>query len=544
MRALIYCRVSTVEQTQNLSLETQEQACRSYCAREGYDVERVFVDAGESAKTADRPAFLQLLAACRAQKGRVHAVIVYSLTRFSRNTADHHSIAALLRGQGIALRSVTEPIDDSPTGRLMEAILAGVAQFDNDVRSARTVVGMKAALQKGRWCWQPPIGYAAGARGGPSLVLDPDVAPLVRRAFELADSGVVGSALIASLKALGLRERRGKLLVKSRAYRILKHPVYTGRVEIKGWDLSVVGDFAPIVSRDLFDRVQERLAPRRAALKAAVRHRNHPDFPLRRFVRCVACGDCVTGSWSRGQSQKKYAHYHCVRGCTRIPKAELETAFLELLNRLVPRPGYVDALRAVALDLWQTERDTKQRDRRLIEQRVTVAEGRLALLDQAFLYQRSIDDITYHQQRDALREAIALLEVERSEASIDVIDLSGMLDFALHAITHAGTIWTSAASVDERIRMQATFFPDGLRWQPAGRGFRGSSPLGRRRKSLIESPRTDTPGIFIEPRNCLSFFQLEEISSESSVWWPSSPDLGTRLRKWLIHMRDGLRAAA
>ena len=105
MRAAIYCRVSTLEQTQNLSLETQEKACRAYCLANGYDVDRVFIDAGESAKTTDRPEFTALLSHCRQQKGRLHAVIVYSLTRFSRNSADHDAITTLLRGLGIALRS-------------------------------------------------------------------------------------------------------------------------------------------------------------------------------------------------------------------------------------------------------------------------------------------------------------------------------------------------------------------------------------------------------------------------------------------------------
>jgi DNA invertase Pin-like site-specific DNA recombinase len=151
MRAVIYRRVSTVEQTQNLSLSTQEEACREYCRRHGYEVDEVFVDAGESAKTTDRPEFRRMLAHCRRSRGRLHAVVVYSLTRFSRNNADHHAIATLLRGLGIALRSVTEPIDDSPSGRLMEGILASMAQFDNDVRSERVTAGLKAAVGRGRW---------------------------------------------------------------------------------------------------------------------------------------------------------------------------------------------------------------------------------------------------------------------------------------------------------------------------------------------------------------------------------------------------------
>src|SRR4051812_5571531 len=113
MRAVLYCRVSTAEQVANLSLSTQEKACRQYADREGYEVVEVFVDRGESAKTTDRPEFRRLLNYCRQSAGKVHAVIVYGLSRFSRNSTDHHAIAALLRGQGIALRSVTEPIDES-----------------------------------------------------------------------------------------------------------------------------------------------------------------------------------------------------------------------------------------------------------------------------------------------------------------------------------------------------------------------------------------------------------------------------------------------
>jgi site-specific DNA recombinase len=195
-RAVLYCRVSTVEQTQNLSLPTQEKACREYAAREGYDVADVFVDRGESAKTTDRPEFQRMLATCRKQRGQIHAVIVYALTRFSRNNADHHAIAALLRGQGIALRSVTEPIDDSPAGRFMEGILASMAQFDNDLRRDRTKVGMRAAVERGRWVWPAPIGYRTGikGRGEPSRRWPTAIAPSRRCGASCAPQGSVCAA--------------------------------------------------------------------------------------------------------------------------------------------------------------------------------------------------------------------------------------------------------------------------------------------------------------------------------------------------------------
>src|SRR4030042_1794358 len=142
-KAVIYCRVSSKEQVENLSLQIQEKQCREYCMREGYQIEKVFIEEGESAKTTNRPKFNELLAYCNKHKASISCVVVYSLSRFSRLSRDHHAIRALLYKQGITLRSVTEPIDDSSTGKLMEGILASFAQFDNDQKSERTLEGMR-----------------------------------------------------------------------------------------------------------------------------------------------------------------------------------------------------------------------------------------------------------------------------------------------------------------------------------------------------------------------------------------------------------------
>ena len=74
--AVIYVRVSTKEQTENLSLPTQIRACEEYCRREGYEVLERFKEEGESAKTTDRTELQNLLKYCRTHKGRVHFVVV------------------------------------------------------------------------------------------------------------------------------------------------------------------------------------------------------------------------------------------------------------------------------------------------------------------------------------------------------------------------------------------------------------------------------------------------------------------------------------
>jgi DNA invertase Pin-like site-specific DNA recombinase len=281
MRAVLYCRVSSIEQTKNLSLATQEKACREYCVRNGYDVDRVFIDAGESAKTTDRPEFKQLLDHCRRGRGRLHAVIVYSLTRFSRNSTDHHAIAGLLRGLGITLRSVTEPIDESPSGRFMEGILAAMAQFDNDVRSERVTVGMRANVDRGRWPFLAPIGYLNTGNARPSLVPDPERAPAIRAAFELYDRGVTGAALRRQLEQLGLRTRHGHRLSGGTLSDILRNPVYVGQLRTKLSDATGAGDWTPLVDEALWTRVQARLRAWHTAYRPELAaHGGAAAFPL------------------------------------------------------------------------------------------------------------------------------------------------------------------------------------------------------------------------------------------------------------------------
>src|SRR5688500_8254225 len=107
--AVIYVRVSTKEQTENLSLPTQLRACEEYCRRQGYEVLERFHEEGESAKSTDRSQLQNLLTFCRLNTGRVHFVVVFNLTRFARDKYDHF---ALRRSH---LQSHPRGIRSSPT---------------------------------------------------------------------------------------------------------------------------------------------------------------------------------------------------------------------------------------------------------------------------------------------------------------------------------------------------------------------------------------------------------------------------------------------
>jgi site-specific DNA recombinase len=460
--AVIYVRVSTKEQTENLSLPTQLRACEEYCRRHGYEIRERFHEEGESAKTTDRSQLQALLKYCRTHKGKIHFVVVYNLTRFAREKYDHFALRAHLKSLGISLRSATEPIDDTSTGKLMEGVLAAFAQFDNDVRSDRTRAGMRAALELGRWTFPAPLGYLNAPKwSGKSLVHDPERAQLVKRAFDdLATGRYTKQEVIARATAAGLRSRKGLTLSPQSFGQMMRNPIYVGKIESPDYGVSTQGDFEPIVDEATFYRAQAVLDGR--VVVSGPRQRNHPDFPLRGFVRCDVCGRPLTGSWSKGRNGH-YAYYHCQRQCraVNVSKATLEGAFVDELALLQPTPGYMRLVKDRILHVWEqrraeaSERTTEQ------ERRVRAIQQKLDRLDEAFLYSESIDLTSYSRQRDKLREELTLAQIDRHTEAVDELDVQGILAFAERILPRASDLWVQA-SLDYKQRLQQLFFPEGI----------------------------------------------------------------------------------
>lgn len=159
-KAVIYLRVSSEEQVENFSLDTQEQICRREASRRGFEVVEVFREEGRSAKTiTGRPELMTLLDYCRRNRRIINAVFVYRIDRISRQTQDYLVIRKRLTDYGISLISANEPTGNSPTEKLLETIIASFAQHDNDVRSERTRNGLRARFLAGHCTGWVPIGY-------------------------------------------------------------------------------------------------------------------------------------------------------------------------------------------------------------------------------------------------------------------------------------------------------------------------------------------------------------------------------------------------
>jgi site-specific DNA recombinase len=122
-RVVIYARVSSDRQDVDLSISAQLKALREYANRNGFIVVKEFIDEAESGRSTARPSFREMIGLARTKQAPFEMILVWKLSRFARNREDSIIYKSLLRKQGIQVVSINEPIEDTPTGRLMEGII-------------------------------------------------------------------------------------------------------------------------------------------------------------------------------------------------------------------------------------------------------------------------------------------------------------------------------------------------------------------------------------------------------------------------------------
>jgi site-specific DNA recombinase len=284
--AVIYVRVSTKEQTQNLSLPTQLRACEEYCRREGYEILERFHEEGESAKTTDRSQLQNLLTYCRLNKGRVHFVVMFNLTRFAR---DPPSSCGLRRARQV--RSLHAPLSPAVAGHLA-AVGDGAdrrhvhRQADGGGACRIRAIRQRLSLGPDPRRYEGRTGARAlGVPGadrllnapramGKSLMPDPERAPLVRRAFEEYATGrFTKKRLLKQSRAWGLTNRRGRPLTSQAIGVLLRNQLYAGIVDVT--ELLRVLPLSPWLPRGQRDEGQTRRTVRRRTRPAAANARLH-----------------------------------------------------------------------------------------------------------------------------------------------------------------------------------------------------------------------------------------------------------------------------
>lgn len=403
--ALLYLRVSTSRQahkggeSEGYSIPAQRSACMAKAAALGAVVEGEFVDAGASARSADREG-LQALLARLSDKTLpcVSFVIVHKLDRLARDRADDVALLMAIRSAGAQLVSVSEQIDETPSGMLLHGIMATIAEFYSRNLSAEAKKGIAEKARRGGTIGYAPTGYlnstrrlsidGAPAREVKTVIFDPDRAPHVAWAFTTYAGGNVSlSDLCVQLAARGLTSRdsrsSGGPITRAHLHRMLSNPYYMGKISHRG--VLYDGQHEPLVTPDVFQQVQDVLAGRRIGGDRSWKRTHF----LKGTVYCQRCHSRLGFSRARGRGGE-YDYFYCLGRAKKRTDCELPYLPAHAVEASVERywstkslsPSTATAVRhAIEHDLT-TMRTSRSRELRSAQTQVTrLTKAKQRLLD-------------------------------------------------------------------------------------------------------------------------------------------------------------------
>lgn len=467
---IIYCRVSSLDQVNGTSLEGQKMACLEYATRNKVKVLKTFIEKGESATAINRTELIKALDFCKTNKGKIQEFIVWKVDRFARNTTDHFALRASLSNYGTTLHSVTEPIGSDPIGKMTETMLAGYAQFENDLRKQRCEGGMQRKIKDGIRPWHPPLGYTHSKRLHDRRKTRPDEPdserfPLIQRGLKLYLKGEHNiKELTDVLREWGLRAYRGGPIFPQRVERILKDKFYAG-ILVDPWTKEEHrGLHKPMITLEEYHRIQvikggysNRTTMPRTAL--------HPDFPLRGFVAC-ACGKKYTASWRTGRSGRKYPYYHCNNSeCEHythaVLKSDMEDAFFDILQEVAPKKKFLKLFKAIVLETWndrnQTRKDQSQYARKEMERLVSRRERLVQMRINGDISQEEFSSL-----KEALDNQIGSLNLVEDEIEIGQEEFESLFERVLQCLEELPYEWKRTPDVNKKQRLQRLVFIDGV----------------------------------------------------------------------------------
>ena len=479
--AVIYGRVSTVEQAEGFSLGIQERAGRDCCEANSWEVFKCFEDAGRTATNTNRSGFHEAIACAIRNKHTVRRFLVYRWDRFARNVADHEAVRLRLKKHGIELVSVMEGrADESPSGKLAHDVGVAIAEYESACISERAKEGMLESRRAGNLTSQPPQGLmrVMTDSGKTKVVLDPDRAPLLTEAFQMFAEGSHTQKEVAEyLDRCGYRTPQGVRITVSHVNKILRNRTYTGFVHVseeEGW---IPGNHPAVTDVETFDRCQaiieaRRYSPRRYQL-------NNPVYPLRRFLRCGHCGLSITGGDSEGRHGGKYQYYACrrSRSCVRVRRRTLHQEFKGLLKGFTPTRQFLSFIRELMKRVLQSTAERLQKELSAIKRQLSRRRRRRNQLIDAFVHEKTIDESVYRERLSQLDDLIEELERQQDQLIQKKEHSETFMEASVNGLRSLGTNWESQ-TYNQQWNLQRALFPRGLEYTREGGFMKSAVPIG------------------------------------------------------------------
>ena len=464
-RAVIYQRVSSKEQEEGFSPETQLERCYEWAATHGFEVVKPFEGEHESAKSdVNRKRFNEMLRFVKDKKNKIDAVIVYSTSRFSRTGTKSFSIVDELEAKGITVYSATSDYDArTPEGKMTQGLELLIANRTNTINSKAVRDNGAKALRDGRWIQQPPIGYEMKTTKAHQTITVNATGELIRMAFQMkADENLSNEEVRQRLSSMGLP------LSKQRWSQIFHNIFYAGYYAHPFLEGDIIeGRQEPLVSLEVFAKVNgltEQAHSRGYEVKTDKKY-----APLLGTIKCPVCGHNLTASLStkmRKRYGKEVGYYVCSRkhckcnvSTNRVNKsfeewinsASLPEEFSDVLELQLRKAFPILNKRNVeAVATIKTNLAHKESERERIENNIANAST------------PKIQDICM-RQLEKVEHEIAAIQKELEEKNQEILNLDNYIVYGMSLRSNMLKLWR-LSSLGHKHTIQNLLFPDGIVW--------------------------------------------------------------------------------
>lgn len=313
VRYCLYARKSTEsEEQQILSIDSQIKEMRAMAERDGLEVVEIKKESHSAKEAGTRPVFNEIVEGIK--DGTFNGILTWAPDRIARNAGDLGRIVDLMdSGRLLDIRTYGQRFTNNPNEKFLLMILGSQAKLENDNKVVNVKRGLRAQCERGLWPCVAPTGYLNSTTKDKrcQVEIDPHRAPVIRKMFEkVAYENYSGRQLHAWLKnEAKFKARSGKPFTISNVYITLRNTFYYGSFEYpKDSGNWYQGKHAPLITKELFDKVQENLA-------SYVMRGETKEFAFTKLMACGLCGSGISADEKykelRNGTKQRYVYYSC-----------------------------------------------------------------------------------------------------------------------------------------------------------------------------------------------------------------------------------------
>ena len=340
----LYARKSTEsEERQVLSIDSQIKEMLQLAEREGLEIVAMKRESHSAKETGQRPIFNEIVEEIRT--GKYNGILTWAPDRISRNAGDLGKIVDLMDAKVLLeIRTYSQRFTNNPNEKFLLMILGSQAKLENDNRGVNVRRGLRTRCEMGYRPGVAPTGYLNQKLMDKKcqVLVDPDRGHVITKMFEkVGDDKLSGRKVYNWLKfELNFYTKGNKPLALGNVYRTLSNPFYYGVFEYPrksgNW---YQGKHEPLVSKELFDKVQEQL-------KRDGKGHNPHEFAFTKLMVCGACGSGISAEEKykplKDGTTARYVYYGCGRSKDHSCKTNKYLREEELIEQLVQLLDKID----------------------------------------------------------------------------------------------------------------------------------------------------------------------------------------------------------